>query len=145
MRVKLWFLLTNLFKTMTREIKYRAWNISNKTMSNVTDITGLDRPDSDIYKYICTDNYGNGVQEWGNVELMQFTGLKYKNKKEICESDIIRDNVGRIWVVGFDEGSFVFEFVKNRSQKQSFDKFLKIQKPLVYLGNIHQNPELLNK
>ena len=128
---------------MTREIKFRAWDQENQKM--VEQEEGISGSNGFISLVEFQVGYSEGFKPKNTDDLvfMQFTGLKYEDKKEICESDIIKDNVGRIWVVGFDKGSFVFEFVRNRSQKQNFDKFLKIQKPLVYVGNIHQNPELL--
>lgn len=60
-----------------REIKFRAWNKEHKFLE--------DSPDTFKGKPL---NYGIKLleQEW---KVMQFTGLKDKNGKEIYESDLI--------------------------------------------------------
>ncbi len=135
---------------MTREIKFRVWDKVSQTMSNVHGITGLARDDDSEFKYIVSDNYGNGVKDWKNIELMQYTGLKDKNGKEIYEGDIIalygfkqkeeveieRD------VVRWNEEEAGFWVGCAKSYDQDNPKILT---NIVIVGNIHRNPELLNE
>lgn len=82
----------------------------------------------------------------------QFTGLHDKNGKEIYEGDIIRGNCGhgevRHLISFFDmTASFVAEILPDNDINDyctaSQIWILKYDKEV--LGNIHDNPELLNK
>lgn len=111
---------------MTREIKFRAWDIYNKVM--VFDMNKI---------YECyIDNEHRGLK-W-----MQFTGLKDKECKEIYEGDIMlnEDGMGDIWICEFNEGMFVY-----RLPLENGDEIIPINEPKGFkiIGNIYKNPELL--
>jgi len=76
-------------ETEMREIKFRAWNVKNRSLFSVFGFNGL---------YVFADT-PNGVGTENNpacIEdcvLEQFTGLHDKNGKEIYEGDIVRQTV----------------------------------------------------
>lgn len=101
-----------------RQIKFRAWN-------------GVMHP-----KWLDIDNPTGFI-------LMQFTGLKDKNDREIYEGDIIETN----YIAGMGRGavSYIFsEFVIKKSfWVESLTDLVKNKWSLEIMGNIYENPELL--
>jgi hypothetical protein len=111
-----------------REIKFRAWDNVQRKMINVVNLNLIDG-----------DVWCNGKLD---VELMQFTGLLDKNGVEIYEGDIL----------DFEElewgGKFTPEVVPP-IQTLITDGFplcgsvRDVAEWRTVIGNIHQNPELL--
>lgn len=89
----------------------------------------------------------------------QFTGLRdiqrteeFPDGQEIYEGDVLQSQVGdnHIWRVLFEDGSFVLEQInglKRRGQKKHAQDFCCEDDiylyQLVVVGNVHDNPELL--
>lgn len=121
-----------------REIKFRAWSKKSKTIrDNIFDV-----------------RLGNDE----DYELMQFTGLKDKNGKEIYEGDIVKDKEGIIWQVYWTMGAFsIFCDTHNLSKslklkikdKTKEDEDIEILNAwwvgVEVIGNIYENPELLKE
>jgi hypothetical protein len=108
-----------------REIKFRAWNSEEKTMLKPFDL-------SSNPKYWC-DNLKD-------YPLMQYTGLKDKNGVEIYEGDIIKTDTDNIVSVEYSNyyGAYLFGgFPTNQ------DEIYKLE--IEVIGNIYENPELLDK
>ncbi|RZK79784.1 MAG: hypothetical protein EOO85_02720 [Pedobacter sp.] len=78
---------------------------------------------------------------FSNYELMQFTGLKDKNGKEIYEGDILLHKGAKGVVVFNSELSMFMVSFKLLVSTYSFDS---IHGSVEVIGNIHENPELLN-
>lgn len=125
-----------------REIKFRAWHKGKKIMGEVLGIDILHKEiffsneDADCYEHT----------DFKDIELMQYTGLKDKNEKEIYEGDIVklRANHGIGVVKYYDEwGAFVIEYIKPRPLAVLGINYYK--ENIEILGNIYENPELLGE
>lgn len=119
---------------MEREIKFRAWNEIKNTMLSWEKIKHNSHMDL-VGNYFFVFNRNE-------YKLMQYTGLKDKNKKDIYEGDV--DSRG--FIVEYLLGMSGFYLMKNGegvhlSHEQSV---LHGQlKHIEIIGNIWENPELL--
>lgn len=119
---------------MKREIKFRCWNSSQKEMFHYDpkecgyEMRG-DECFTDVPFSILTDE-----ETW---KVMQYTGLKDKNGKEIYEGDVINLYPNRIRVVEYSEPNGAFmERGGSLNQLHSGEE-------MEVIGNIYENPELL--
>ena len=127
---------------MSREIKFRAWLKEERKMVNVeTLFIGINR--------LC---FGNSKTEdlffrdFEEVELMQYTGLKDKNDKEIYGNDLISCNKHKNIVVFFEDGCFKVKYLRNSTTTITctLNSFLEKYKCKIS-GNIYEHPELLEE
>jgi hypothetical protein len=97
---------------MGREIKFRAFDKRNKSMTApyVLDYRASYREN----EFIMVQTPDPQGIAWGNtkehIELMQFTGVRDKNGKEIYEGDIVAIDYARGRVV-FAAGCFMIEWL----------------------------------
>lgn len=125
-----------------REIKFRAWHKKGNVMSDVGSMIGLDVEDiKHRFKYVAArhpvgeDSY---TWQWNNIVLMQYTGLKDKNGREIYEGDIVKDHDGKhIYKVVYNMWGFELQTPQGHRVGQLPTAWLEI------IGNIYENPELL--
>ena len=116
---------------MNRVIKFRAWDCDNEVMSltglNFNNLTDL-RDQLDSFESYFGESYFETNPEY----LMQFTGLKDKNGVDVFEGDIliIGDNIDTIEVKDVTRLNHIREYT---------DRSIYIE----VIGNIHQNPELI--
>ena len=166
-----------------REIKFRAWDLEKKkwieegtTFTSAEISTGqlgisldghlrvflphcYDEP-SDIQHNVSNSEYesvhpGKTKPSYKRQYiLMQFTGLKDKNGKEIYEGDIVKyqglegfdyeDKEETISEVAFIDGAFVPVYLSTRNHHNSDDEMI-IVEDLEVIGNIYETPELLER
>ena len=122
-----------------REIKFRAWLKEERKMVNVeTLFIGINR--------LC---FGNSKTEdlffrdFEEVELMQYTGVKDKNNREIYEGDIVILNDAEEenrCIVKYKYGSYILVDGDLREDLSNVEaKFLEV------VGNIYENKNLLEE
>ena len=122
--------------------KFRAWD---KTTSKLHVVNGIYCDNKKIH-YI-DDNRVRFVG-FDNVIIMQSTGLKDKNGKEIFEGDILAfetdDEVINVNVFWDEEHAlFMFESKKYNEQEPLAELVENNTYPFEIIGNIYENPELL--
>ena len=77
--------------------------------------------------------------------LMQYTGLKDKNGKEIYEGDIISNGYEKCIVVWVKEqAGFMLKLTNKEYEKEKWtNPMIDLRKDDEVIGNIYENPELL--
>lgn len=131
-----------------REIKFRAWHKKSKRMAynvqNEYDTvngvrfegTDFEPGESCFASYLCNEEYS----------VMQFTGLKDKNGKEIYEGDILTHKENYFIKYG-PHGLWIMSMVHPKANWELGEgpiKFLyHCYSESEVIGNIHENPELL--
>jgi uncharacterized phage protein (TIGR01671 family) len=123
-----------------REIKFRAWILGEgerfKNYIRVIPETKM------IYDFLVINQDGMekyDLESCDKIEIMQFTGLKDKNGKEIYEGDVVKV-LGTIGLIYWDNYycSFLVE-CESISPNQSIKQY----EDLEVIGNKFENPELL--
>ena len=118
--------------------RYRAWDSWRKRMS-VVDRIYIDTEGVRLY-----DDFGEYWRNFRDIELMQSTGLKDKNGKEIFEGDIVK-----MAKDVYSEPTY-YEVVRHRggayrleSKQHGCELWLRHTNCEV-VGNVYENKELLD-
>lgn len=143
-----------------RQIKFRAW----VKRQNYGMIFGYPIITKGVLESFCEDITGSifGIETWF-FELMQYTGLKDKNDKEIYEGDILRlhysstevvDGVVRWFSADQHPGDGIYgmetaKWVITKYLKETGDEcnrhvfHMSVKNVREIIGNIYENSELL--
>ena len=128
--------------------RYRAWDKIHKTMYEVDDIMSIDFGKSKISVKTLFFEQTNRY-DFDDIVLMQSTGLKDENGKEIFEGDIVkvtdgdeRTNFpdGGIGTICGLDGIFMW-YIDGQVHNGLFD--ISQEYYIEVVGNIYENPELL--
>ncbi|WP_339052874.1 YopX family protein [Fusobacterium animalis] len=122
-----------------RKIKFRAWHKEKKIMG---EVLGIDILHKEIF-FSNEDVDCYGFSDFKYIELMQYTGLKDKNNKEIYEGDIITLHNSKYKVIFNIEGA---RFVLRNDEFELEITFINHNNErMEIVGNIYENPELLGE
>lgn len=129
--------------------RYRAWDKTCKTMYEADDVMYIDFRE----KEICVETLffeKASRYDFDDIVLMQSTGLKDKNGKEIFEGDVVTDghttgDIKNHPTLGFymvdDNG--IERFFSDGSTIEDFEEDVEtVARILEIIGNIYTNPEL---
>nr|DAT62254.1 MAG TPA: YopX protein [Caudoviricetes sp.] len=133
---------------MVNLLRFRAWHKTWEEMGWIARIRykkSGEIASLSFRRNIYDGNIYGGLVNLDEIELMQSTGLKDKNGKEIFEKDILDYNGRRVVVKWHGSyAGFIYEFVdelQNRTTEWQ-PLYLSYYKFEV-IGNIYENPELL--
>lgn len=123
--------------------KFRVWDKDERAM---LDVHGINFDAHGIWTNELIDDESDGNFIFlDDVELMQSTGLKDKNGTEIYEGDIVQHSEKPNPCF-----SYLFKVIQARTGEWRLDNFrcgtvlaFSNQDELEVLGNIYENPELL--
>lgn len=129
-----------------KEIKFRAWDDDIKQMLPIVDLSAP----IEYHKWL-------GVKD---IDIMQYTGLKDRNGKEVYEGDIMSGGL----TVEFENGAFTVSTPQNRINRKNKEQewlekgeefmafncknslsYLGANTHLEVIGNIYENTDLIIK
>lgn len=147
-----------------REIKFRAYikkDYNKELIGKTLEISSIHlKKNKVIIGYsINKSNYGNKSFNYEDIELMQYTGLKDKNGKEIYEGDIVKiaekKNISKHKVIHMKpiiadiewSEEYLTYILITLSVKDAFESLADYleEYDVEVIGNIYDNPELLKK
>lgn len=135
--------------------RYRAWIKTEKRMFFSDDILTIDYENEEIvtqqvyFENGLPDDRDIYFYDFDEIELMQSTGLKDKNGKEIFEGDVVRmrnprdrRQIGMFQVVRV-ANSPILGLLDKQLTTEIFNLYEHMRNYYEVKGNIYENPELL--
>lgn len=121
--------------------KFKAWDTVEKKWLWITGFKTKETSESNGYTLdgIFHDGDYVGIE---NIIVVQYTGVKDKDGKEVYEGDIVGDHIGT-GIVEFKHAGFRVNY-KDGYCKWFFDYLASEYKTIEIIGNIYEKPELLS-
>lgn len=133
-----------------KDLQFRLWDKKRGEMINLRPAELSNVQGAHIA--LAFEEYGHTrsdeTERIEDYELMQFTGLRDKNGKEIFEGHICKRN-GKIYLIECEENSLILcmnEISKRRNHGKGTGNVIFHNTALLdseIIGNIYENPELL--
>ena len=133
--------------------RFRAWNKATKEMYGADDIIAINFEEKEIcvqtiyFEQGLPDSRDLDYYDFDDIVLMQSTGMRDKNDREIFEGDILKVTNLSSWleVVSFNEDKAMFvskETKRKIEETPLYDLFNTDIFEVEIIGNIYTNPEL---
>lgn len=126
-----------------REIKFKAWDKDRKKWTNYSIADDLPRFYDKHTGFWKTDKEGK------RFILCQYTGLKDKNNREIYEGDVIKAISFARWIgvveYSDENQAFIFDDLDKKYRGESTVFMNQFDDGFEIIGNIYENPELLEE
>ena len=133
--------------------RFRAWDKIHKTMYEADDIMYIDFEEKEIcvqtiyFEQGLPDSRDLDYYDFDDIVLMQSTGMRDKNDREIFEGDILKVTNLSSWleVVSFNSNKAMFvskETKRKIEETPLYDLFNTDIFEVEIIGNIHTNPKL---
>ncbi len=133
--------------------RFRAWNKATKEMYGADDIIAINFEEKEIcvqtiyFEQGLPDSRDLDYYDFDDIVLMQSTGMRDKNDREIFEGDVLKVTNLASWleVVSFNENKAMFvskETKRKIEETPLYDLFNTDIFEVEIIGNIHTNPEL---
>ena len=127
--------------------KFKAWHKKEKRMFKVAGISWWDQLIFESYDDIRSRELYHNMDD---CILLLYTGHFDKNRKEICQADLVymtdvcSDLLGdMLYVVTWEDAAFLLKSVENAYHYESFNWGSLINDSAEVVGNIYENPELV--
>jgi len=150
-----------------RDIKFRAWDNLNKKWLlgyEYKNLGGFSLTGECVLlgewgNVFDTFLFNKDGKKWGDLKIMQFTGLKDKNGVDIYDGDVLefKNDLGKhkLHKIFYKNGGLCFnihkdDFYKNPDEIYFYEACADMQSKgwiiqCEVIGNIHENKELINK
>lgn len=133
--------------------RFRAWNKATKEMYGADDIIAINFEEKEIcvqtiyFEQGLPDSRDLDYYDFDDIVLMQSTGMRDKNDREIFEGDILKVTNLSSWleVVSFNNNKAMFvskEIKREIEESPLYDLFNTDIFEVEIIGNIYENPEL---